>query len=156
VLDLGSGPGRDAGDLRVRGLRAVALDLSIGMLCAGAAEYRCPRVQGDLRVISVHDSVIAGVWANASLLHVSPEDFAISLREISRVLVPGGRFFVSVKPGIGAELESKRYGLARWFQYWTASDLDGMLVDGGFEIHGAGEYAASRDRWIMRCSTVAG
>lgn len=56
VLDLGSGPGRDAAALRKLGLQAICVDLSIGMLRAGLSEYPNSRVQGDLLPISITHS----------------------------------------------------------------------------------------------------
>jgi hypothetical protein len=49
VLDLGAGPGCDSAELRHLGLRAISLDLSLGMLGAGVLEFPGPRVQGDAR-----------------------------------------------------------------------------------------------------------
>ena len=60
VADLGSGPGRDAALLRARGLRAICVDRSLGMLRAGVDEYPAPRVQGDLLALPIRSASVAG------------------------------------------------------------------------------------------------
>ena len=99
VLDLGAGPGCDSAELRRLGLRAISLDLSLGMLTAGLLEFPGPRVQADARQLPFRDGSMAGVWANASLLHLSPEEATAALREARRVLYGSGLLHVSVKAG---------------------------------------------------------
>jgi SAM-dependent methyltransferase len=74
VLDLGAGPGLDSAELRVRGLRVVSIDLSLGMLQVGAAEFPGARVQADIRELPVRTASVAGAWANACLLHLQPHE----------------------------------------------------------------------------------
>ncbi len=119
VLDLGAGPGFDSAELRARGLEAICVDLSLGMLRAGAREFPGPRVQSDIRRLPFPSRSICGIWANASLLHLSESEARSALDEIRRVLRPPGILHVSVKRGTGAEWESERYGKPRWFQYWS-------------------------------------
>ena len=71
VLDVGSGPGCDSVELRKRGLRTISVDLSLGMLRAGLREFPGPRVQADVRALPFPSASVAGVWANACLLHDS-------------------------------------------------------------------------------------
>lgn len=150
VLDLGSGPGCDSAELRARGLRAVSMDLSLGMLRAGVDEFPGPRVQGDLTRLPFRAGSAAGVWANACLLHLAPRELRGALAEIARVCSSAARVHVSVKIGAGAAWESARYGRPRWFQYWTPKAFDAVLGAAGFEILEAREEETRRDRWIVR------
>jgi ubiquinone/menaquinone biosynthesis C-methylase UbiE len=150
VLDLGAGPGCDSAELRRLGLKAVSLDLSLGMLRAGVREFPGPRIQADARQLPLRDGSLAGVWANASLLHLSPEEAAAALREVRRVLCVPGLLHVSVKSGDGAGWESERYGEPRWFQYWTGADLDTLLMTAGFEITASGSNSTPRADWLVR------
>src|SRR5262245_23202588 len=109
VLDLGAGPGFDSAALRRLGLRAISLDLSRGMLHAGLREFPGPRVQADARCLPFRAGALAGVWANASLLHLSPEEATTALGEVRRVLRARGLLHVSLKSGVGAAWESERY-----------------------------------------------
>ena len=153
VLDLGAGPGIDSAELRRRGLRPFSLDFSMGMLRAGAREFPGPRVQGDARRLPMAVGSLEGVWANASLLHFSPDDAAAALDEIARVLKVGGLLFVTLKQGDGAEWESTRYGEPRFFQYWTGEALDRALALAGFCIVAAQVDEGPLNTWLVRLAS---
>lgn len=153
VLDLGAGPGCDSAELRRLGLRAISVDLSLGMLRAGLAEFPGPRVQADARRLPLRTGSVAGVWANASLLHLAPQEAAAALREARRVLCAPGLLHVSVKSGRGAEWESGRYGEPRWFQYWSATDLDAVLETAGFGVVARWSSSTPRADWLVRHAT---
>jgi ubiquinone/menaquinone biosynthesis C-methylase UbiE len=153
VLDLGAGPGIDSAELRRRGLRAISLDFSLGMLRAGAGEFPGPRVQGDARRLPMAAGSLAAVWANASLLHFTPRDFDVALTDIARVLQPGGLLYVTLKQGVGDEWESSRYGEPRFFQYWTEPELDRALADAGFAIVRSQVEEAARNVWLVRLAS---
>jgi len=155
ILDLGAGPGCDSAELRRLGLRPIALDLSLGMLRAGLPEYPGPRVQADARWLPFRDGSLAGVWANASLLHLSREEAAAAAREVRRVLSEPGLLHVSVKSGSGADWETERYGEPRWFQYWTEEELDALLATAGFRIVGSWSNSTPRAAWLVRHAVPA-
>jgi len=150
VLDVGAGPGFDSMQLRARGLRAIVVDLSIGMLRAGLRDFPGERVQADARRLPFCSASARGVWANASLLHLSPSEVAMALGEMHRVLSAGGVLHVSVKQGDGAGWKSDRYGEPRWFQYWTESQLDAALRAAGFRSEGAWLDETPRASWLVR------
>ena len=150
VADLGSGPGRDTRLLRARGIDSFCLDLSLGMLRAGRVEYPASRVQGSLLALPLRSSILAGAWANASLLHLSTREFAVALREIRRVLVPSGHLHLTLKRGSGSEWESSRYGRPRWFQYWTGPDLDHALERAALPPVFRSEEKGRSDTWLVR------
>jgi ubiquinone/menaquinone biosynthesis C-methylase UbiE len=155
VLDLGAGPGCDSAELRARRLRPVGVDLSMGMLRAGSRELPGPRVQGDLRALPFADASADGIWANACLLHLVPDDLVLAVREISRVSRPGAVVHLSVKKGKGAGWETERYGRPRWFQYWSAAALDSVLTGAGWSILDSLEQATRRDEWLVRLASTA-
>jgi SAM-dependent methyltransferase len=156
VLDLGAGPGCDSAELRKRGLEAVSVDLSLGMLRAGVREFPGPRVQSDLRRLPFPSCSVCGVWANASLLHLSKAEAGLALHEIHRVLRPSGMLHVSVKRGSGTEWESERYGRPRWFQYWSEPEFDAALQAVGFSVDTAWIDEAALDTWLVRLASATG
>ena len=156
VLDIGAGPGCDSAELRRRGFRAISVDLSLGMLRAGLSEFPGPRVQADARQLPVRNGSVAGVWASASLLHLSPDEAAAAVREARRVLCASGLLHISVKSGNGAEWESERYGEPRWFQYWSAAELDALLASAGFNLIASWSTSSRRADWLVRHATPAG
>ena len=155
VVDLGSGPGRDAVALRGLGVTPVCVDFSLGMLRAGADEYPCARVQGDMLALPFPDAFAEGVWASASLLHLSRSDFGCALHETVRVLRKSGRLTIMMKKGDGASWETERYQKPRWFQYWSAAALDTALAEAGFRIDASDEWIASSNTWLIRRCVAA-
>lgn len=149
VYDVGCGPGYDSAALRARGLRVVGLDLSAAMLRAGDAGG--PLVQADMRRLPLRTGSASGVWANASLLHVPRAATVPALRELARVLAPGGCLHVAVKEGSGEVLDRERYGpdAPRWFTYWGAESFDRALGEAGFAIEAA-STEPGRDVWLVR------
>jgi hypothetical protein len=55
-----------------------------------------------------------------------------------------------VKAGDGSEWETERYGVPRWFQYWTAEDLDALLGAAGFEVIESWYGSGARADWLVR------
>jgi SAM-dependent methyltransferase len=119
VLDLGCGPGLEIGDLRELGLRPVGLDPSRAML-----RYAAPRAGGTGVVcgtalgLPFAEGTFDGVWASASLHHLSRDEAPAGLAEVRRVLKPGGAFYCSVQRG---EVEGWVRGLLTgrdtWYTY---------------------------------------
>ncbi len=90
VLDLGCGPGDGAVWLARRGLVAVGLDYSAGMLKVAkrAGELRGRLLRGDAGRLPFADGAFDGVVCTNSFHHY-PQHFP-ALREMRRVLKPGG------------------------------------------------------------------
>jgi ubiquinone/menaquinone biosynthesis C-methylase UbiE len=150
VVDLGAGPGFDTVLLGERGLRAVGIDFSMGMLRAGRREFAAGRIQGDARRIPLATASVDGVWAKASLLHLQRDDVAVALTDVRRILRPGGMLFVSLKAGDGEATETDRYGLPRFFHYWTDGALDAALDAHGFAVLRRTTDQGERDEWLGR------
>ncbi len=151
VVDLASGTGDLAHELRGRGMRAVGVDLSFGMLAAAPRHF--DRVQGDGTALPFPDGAADGVTCGFALRNFT--DLERTFVELARVVRPGGRisllevaeppnpllraghglYFGQVVPRIGALLsdgDAYRY-LPRSVAYLPepAAMLD-MLRDAGF------------------------
>lgn len=87
VIDVGRGSGAYGPALRCRAGRIVGLDLSIGMLQSGGAGPSAP-VVGDAQHLPVTEETFDVVLAAHMLYHVP--DIDLALRELRRVLRPGG------------------------------------------------------------------
>ena len=152
VLDVGCGPGWDSVAFMQRGFRAVALDLSRGMLDEAQKAGAQNLALADMRQLPITNYQCDGVWASASFLHVPRADADATLREFARVLKAGGVLCLSVKGGEGERFGNPLDGLPRYFVYWTEDDLDARLHTAGFEIVSAWTNApeAQRETWVNR------
>lgn len=95
VLDLAAGTGVSTVELASGGAAAVACDFSLGMLAAGRANKKrgqVPFVAGDATALPFGDDVFDAVVISFGLRNVS--DVPLALREMARVVRPGGRLVV--------------------------------------------------------------
>ncbi len=88
VLDIGCGTGDLARSLRHKGHRAVGIDLSLGMLSAARAGG-APLVQADAARLPVPAGAADAAVSGFAVRNFA--DLAAVLRELGRVLRPGGR-----------------------------------------------------------------
>src|SRR5580658_4265616 len=87
-VDLCCGTGARAGLIRELGWTPAGVDLSQGQL--GYAAARLPVVRGSADRLPVATGAVAAVAC--VLAHTDMPDYAAALREVGRVLTPGGRF----------------------------------------------------------------
>jgi demethylmenaquinone methyltransferase / 2-methoxy-6-polyprenyl-1,4-benzoquinol methylase len=108
VLDVAAGTGDFTRELARQGHRAVATDLSFGMLRAG--KLMDERVQADASVLPFRTGGFDGVTCGYALRNFS--DLAATFDEMARVVRPGGRLSL-------LEVSEPRSGLWRaGFRVW--------------------------------------
>lgn len=99
IIDIGAGSGRDIIYFKDRGYVVGGIDASEEM-CRLASDYSgvpviCQRIQ-DWHPQEKYD----GIWANASLLHLSFAEIEEFVCRASDYLNPKGVFYISMKKGI--------------------------------------------------------
>lgn len=134
LLELGCGSGRDASILLRSGLDIIATDGSPAMLEQAAKlhpELKDRLLQYELPGQSGFNArSFDGILAIAVLMHLAPGGIKDALKEVFRLLKPGGRFFFSVP--------DKR------------PDID----DRGFDSRGRRFSMLSRQEWEELCYAV--
>lgn len=112
VLDAGCGAGRMLGYLAARGVERVdGVDLSPAMIReARAAHPEAVLAVADLAALPFDDAVFRGVLSWYSIIHVAPDDSGAVLRELARVLAPGGVMLLGFQSGAGERLVDGAYG----------------------------------------------
>jgi ubiquinone/menaquinone biosynthesis C-methylase UbiE len=137
VLDLGCGPGIDSTGLAARGLHVTGLDITRAMLKIAAEQVSGRLVQGDARRLPFQDAAFEGVWASASLLHLPKAQVGEALRELRRVMRPGGAFYSGMKKGSADELMVSRPEVvrdARHFSHYQPEEWSRLLANAGFGV----------------------
>ncbi|MGL5767191.1 MAG: methyltransferase domain-containing protein [Clostridium chrysemydis] len=98
ILDLGCGSGRDAKHFIDKGYKVTALDLS-PVLAAKASKYIGQQViVEDMKDLDYKDKFI-GIWACASLLHLTEDEVLETIKRCHRALKKDGVLYVSFKYG---------------------------------------------------------
>lgn len=95
VLDLAAGTGVSTAELRRSGADAIACDFSLGMLRAGQAarsRQNVPFVAGDGVHLPFRDGAFDAATISFGLRNIA--DVPAALREMARVVRPGGRLVV--------------------------------------------------------------
>jgi SAM-dependent methyltransferase len=146
VADVGCGPGRDTRLFRERGVKAIGVDLSMGMLRAAGLDGVA---QGDMRALPIATAAVDGLWCNAALLHVPRPDVPGVLGELSRVVRDGGPLHLAVAEGDGDAWETGTYGghRPRFFVHHRLDGLAPLLVEAGFSIVHVARYTVNR-AWL--------
>lgn len=98
ILDLGCGSGRDAKHFIDKGYEVTALDLS-PVLAEKASKYIGQKViVGDMKDLDYKDRFI-GIWACASLLHLTESEVLETVKRCHKALKKDGVLYASFKYG---------------------------------------------------------
>jgi ubiquinone/menaquinone biosynthesis C-methylase UbiE len=145
ICDLGCGPGQVARYLQSRGAPACGIDLSPGMVkCAQRMNPSIPFQQGDMQALTgVADSTFRGVAAFYSIIHVPSANVLDTLREIKRVLQPGGVLLLAFHIGTEIVHKDEWWGqqVSVDFIFYETAAMKDHLQSAGFDI----EEAIERD-----------
>jgi ubiquinone/menaquinone biosynthesis C-methylase UbiE len=138
VLDVGCGPGVDTGSLALRGVYTVGLDIAAAMLEMAAPHTGGRVVQADQRRLPFADGTFDGVWASASLLHLSKREVGTALSEAARVVRTGGLVMTSMQIGAADSLEqpseaSRGVQAPRYFARYEVDEWLSLLRAAGLE-----------------------
>jgi ubiquinone/menaquinone biosynthesis C-methylase UbiE len=136
VWDFGCGPGQTTKYLSDLGLEISGLDLSDRML--EEARRLHPEIQfrqGNILGLDFENDSIAGAVAFYAFVHFTPEQVGLALREIFRVLRPGGLFLLTFHIGEETihidEFLDKQVDID--FMFFTTDFVFSCLEDAGFE-----------------------
>ena len=154
VLDLGCGGGQDSEVMLAEGFEVTPLDGSRGL-----AEIASARLGRPVRVQLFEDikdeAAFAGIWANASLLHVPTAGLVTVLARVRRALKPGGIFHATYKAGEGGGRDT----LGRYFNFPSEAALRTAYEQAGpwaaLEIHqGPGRSYEQEERTWLQVTVV--
>jgi SAM-dependent methyltransferase len=165
VLEIGTGPGRDAMEMERIGLSVRRTDVSEGFVsrlhAAGSVADRLDPLTDDLTDPLRGGAPYDGVWANASLLHVRRELLPAVLERLAAVTRPGGALHVTLKGGDGARWSVHgNVSAPRYFTFWREDALREVLTAAGWLVddveHGESTPAdRPSEEWLAVFATRA-
>lgn len=137
VCDLGCGPGQVARYLHDKKVEVCGVDLSAGMIeQARKLNQDIDFSQGNMLALPVPDESWAGIAGFYAIVNFPPADLAAVMREIRRVLRPGGSVLLSFHIGEQIEHVSDLWGCAVSldFYFFGVARVTAELLAAGFEI----------------------
>ncbi|WP_174550955.1 class I SAM-dependent methyltransferase [Actinomadura macra] len=169
VLDMGCGAGRHAFELYRRGADVVAFDQDAGeldgvekMFGAMRLEGEVPEdataetVQGDALDLPFPDDHFDGIVASEVLEHI-PDDMR-AMRELLRVLKPGGRLAVTVPSWLPERVcwalsEDYHTAPGGHVRIYTRAELEAKLKSVGFKVGGHHHaHGLHAPYWWIKCA----
>ena len=137
ICDLGCGPGQIARYLHRQGVQTLGVDLSSKMVAE--AQRLNPEIhfhQGDILSLPDEDNSWGGIAAFYCIIHIPREQIVNALREMKRVLKPGGPLILAFH--IGTEIKH----LDEWwdkpvnldFAFYLPTEIESWLKEAGIEL----------------------
>lgn len=137
ILDLGCGPGHVAHYLASRGARALGIDLSPEMIAEARATYPDLAFRtGDMFALPLADAAVGGVVAFYAIVHLRTDELVAPLREMHRVLAPGGLLALAFHAGTEQVHVDDLFGCATSLDFWfhPPDAVVAALVTAGFTL----------------------
>ncbi len=138
ILDAGCGSGRDVNFFASQGYRVTGIDLSTELLAYAEehAEENADFFSMDLRNITFSDGSFDGIWACASLLHLTHGEIGPVLERFHGLIVSGGAMMLLMKKGTGERLATSTTITTdtRFFAYYSEEELLTLVKGAGFTV----------------------
>ncbi|GAC1610809.1 MAG: hypothetical protein NVS3B26_19700 [Mycobacteriales bacterium] len=146
VLEIGTGPGREAAYLERQGLVVDRTDATPAFLDR-------LRSQGhSARHLDVRDGELGGpydaVLANAVLLHLDRPQVEAALLACHQATRPGGLMAITLKEGDGEAWSDAKLGQPRWFVYWREQPLRDALTGSGWRVLSVDHVSGRVEPWL--------
>ncbi|PLX28432.1 hypothetical protein C0581_02270 [Candidatus Parcubacteria bacterium] len=137
VLEIGCAGGRDAKVFIKQGFEYVGIDLVAKFI--KEAKKRVPKgvfKKMDVLQLDFPKNYFDAVWANAVFLHLDKKDVPKALKNIYRMLKPGGKIHVRVKRGKGSVYTKDNLSKEnkRLFTFFYKNELEKFIKDSSFKI----------------------
>jgi SAM-dependent methyltransferase len=137
ICDLGCGPSQIARYLHSQGVKTLGVDLSARMV--EEARHLNPTIhfhQGDMLSLPDEDNSWGGIAAFYCIIHIPREQIVDALREMKRVLKPGGTLLVTFH--IGTRIEHRDEFFEKPvnldFAFYQPNEMEGWLNEAGFDL----------------------
>ena len=138
ILEVGAGPGEVAAFLMEQGATCLATDLSPEMVAVG--KHCCPELDFEVQDffnLAYKEASFAAVLAFYAIVNLQLEEVPAMLKEVFRVLKPGGLFFLSFhikeeEDTVYVENFFSEEQNPLTFYYFDVEDVCDMLKETGF------------------------
>lgn len=137
ICDMGCGPGQIARYLHRKGIDTLGVDLSPRMIAeAQRLNPEIPFHRGDMLSLPDADNSWGGIAAFYCIIHIPRERIVAALREMKRVLKPGGLLLLAFHIG-----DDTKHLDTWWdkpvnldFAFLQPSEVENFLREAGYEL----------------------
>lgn len=133
VLEVGSGAGFDAFELKTHGFDVLASDY-VDNFVQILKSKNLNAIKFDLKNDTLPSNYLDGVYLNAVFVHFDKDEILTALKKIKESLKDDGVIFFSVIIGSGTEISGRAKGIVREFHYYSPKDIEEYLKECGFKI----------------------
>lgn len=149
VLDYGCGTGQELAWLARRGFRAEGVDGTLEFVLR--ARKLCPQAKvlhARFEAVPLGREAYGGVWCNAALIHVPPEEMAAQLEKLRRALSPGGWLALTLAWGSKKGFLRRDWIPGRYMACYSRAETAALLE--GWEVRSMKVVSKGgrRGRWI--------
>ncbi len=147
IFEIGSATGRDARYFAAKGLKVFCTDI-IPEALQKLSDEGFETAEFDFRNEPKPEwaGKFDGFFANAVLLHATPDIFENALRNVSVILKQKAIAAFSLKIGEGEEITLEKMDAPRYFRYHTEPEIRKILSKLPFEIISISH--ADNDKWL--------
>ena len=144
ILEVGSGPGRDADYFEAQGWHIYRTDAVESFILF--QESLGHKIHLYDVLAGPNTSTFYGVLAAAVFIHFDLDQFHTAINNVRATLRPCGYFALSLKIGDGYIYTEEKVGAPRFFQYWSVDAARKTLEDSGFTI--VSELISEEHTWV--------
>lgn len=162
IADFGSGSGRDTRLLTNRRCQYIGVDVSIEMLKQAkryASFHSAVYIAGNITHLCFLPESFDGFLASCSLYHIPRDRLPGALREIRRVIKPGGPGFIVMREGRGAAMVRLSPNDQRLHVYYQLPEFKKILEKEGFTVNEAyrdtRHFRPPQDATVWLCYLVS-
>src|SRR5581483_7857724 len=137
VCDIGCGPGQITRYLHDRGVDITGIDLSPEMVrVARRLNSSITFSEGNMLSLNMSDASVAGITAFYSIIHLPRPKVIDALREMQRVLMPGGLLLLAFHVGSDVIHFDEWWGnnVSVDFFFFPSAEMTDYLSSGGFNV----------------------
>jgi ubiquinone/menaquinone biosynthesis C-methylase UbiE len=137
VCEIGCGPGQISRYLQDRGISIFGIDLSDEMVkCAQRNNPDILFRKGNMLSLDLPEASVAAIVCFYAIIHLRREDAAVALKEMNRVLEPGGFLLLSFHGGEGELHRDQWYdkSVSIDVTLFAPDEMENYLKSSGFEI----------------------
>ena len=137
ACEIGCGPGHIARYLHDRGVSIRGIDLSEEMIkCARLSNPDITFQKGNMLALDLPDASLGAIVCFYAIIHLGRADVTRALREMNRVLQPGGLLLLSFHEGEGELFRQQWYDqpVSISVTLFEKTEMSGYLEAAGFEV----------------------